>query len=378
MFTSPAIDVVGMAARLGHTGGYDRWRSRVRGLPEFGGELPVACLAEEIETPGTGQVCALVTSAGNPVLSTPNGARLERALARLDFMLSIDIYLNETTRHAHLILPPTFALERDHYDLAFTVVSVRNVARYSPPLFPRGADQRHDWEIYAELSARLEAGGWLRRGAARLAGVAARRLGPRAILEVGLRTGPHKLSLREVEAATHGLDLGPLEPRLPGALYTPGRRIRLVPDEYLRDLPRLEATLDGPPPALVLIGRRQLRSNNSWMHNAPRLVKGPDRCTLLMHPTDAAARGLAGGDRVRVRSRAGEVEAPLEVSDEMMPGVVSLPHGWGHYREGVRLGVAARHAGASLNDLTDELRVDPLGGTAAFSGVPVEVRPAAV
>ena len=382
MFPRPAADAVALATRLGQRGHFDKGRSRVRGLPEFGGEWPASTLAEEIETEGPGQIRALVTIAGNPVLSTPNGARLDRALDRLDFMVSVDPYRNETTRHAHLVLPPPSPLERDHYDLIFHVLAVRNTARYSPPLFPAPPGARQDWEILAGLARRLHA----RRKAPlaeRLTLAAASRLGPRGVLDLLLRTGPHGawrrggkgLSLAALEKAPHGVDLGPLAPALPEALETAGRRIALAPARLVADLERLRARVpaiaDGA--TLRLIGRRELRSNNSWMHNSERLVKGPERCTLLMHPDDARARGLAAGDRVEVRSRAGAVEVPLSVTAEMMPGVVSLPHGWGHSRAGVALSVAAARPGASLNDVTDELSVDALAGTAAFSGVPVDV-----
>jgi anaerobic selenocysteine-containing dehydrogenase len=372
MFTRPAADLVAFADRIGLRGRFDRGRSRVRGRPEFGGEWPVASLAEEIETPGEGQIRALVTAAGNPVLSAPNGARLDRALQGLDFMLSIDIYLNEATRHAHLILPPRFGLEQDHYDLVFNALAVRNTARYSPALFPRDPDTRYDWEILAGLSHRLARRRGL-RARALVAGAAA--LGPRRLLAWLLRTGPHRLSFKRLRREVHGLDLGPLEPCLPARLYTPGKRIALAPGRLLEDLPRLRASLDATPPALQLIGRRELRSNNSWMHNSERLGRGPERCTLLMHPHYAAARGLATDQLVSVSSRVGRVEAPLEVTDAVRPGVVSLPHGWGHLYEGTRLGVARRRPGASVNDVTDDAELDTLSGNAALNGVAVEVRP---
>jgi anaerobic selenocysteine-containing dehydrogenase len=391
MLTTPAIDILPLATRLGYDGGFGRWRSRVRGLPEFGGELPVAALAEEIETPGDGRIRALITSAGNPVLSTPNGARLDRALTGLDFMVSIDPYLNETTRHADVILPPTSPLERSHYDLALFAYAVRNVAKYSPPLFERRPDARHDWEICLALWSRLGLGGvpFGRRLGRAAAGVLG-RLGPEAVLEVALRTGPHGLrrgraglSLAKLRARPHGVDLGPLEPRLPGRLGTPDQRIKLAPPEYRADLPRLAARLaaaragaevaDGPAAPLALIGRRHLRSNNSWMHNSRRLVKGKPRCTLLIHPDDAAARGIATGDAVRLASRAGAIDVPAEVTDEIMRGVVSLPHGWGHDRPGTRLGVAHTVPGASVNDVTDETFLDTFSGTGALSGIAVTV-----
>jgi anaerobic selenocysteine-containing dehydrogenase len=379
MLTQPAADLVAMADRIGQRGSFDRRRSRVRGLPEFGGEWPVATLADEIEAPGESQVRALVTVAGNPVLSTPNGGRLDRALGGLDFMVSVDFYVNETTRHAHLILPPTFALERDHYDLAFHLLAVRNTAKYSPALFPRPADARHDWEILLELATRLQA---LRGRPVRAALTRAvlGRLGPSGLVAGLLRTGPHGagwwpfgrgLTLGKLKKAPHGIDLGPLQPCLPQRLRTRDGRLALAPQRFLDDLERLRAGI--PANGLVMIGRRHLRSNNSWMHNSERLVKGPDRCTLLMHPEDAASRGLSAGQRVTVTSRVGSVDVPLEVTEAMRAGVVCLPHGFGHARDGVRLAVARAHPGASANDLNDDQRVDGLCGTAAFSGTPVEV-----
>jgi anaerobic selenocysteine-containing dehydrogenase len=370
MFTTPAVDVEPLTRSIGFDLRFGRYRSRVRGLPEFGGELPVVTLAEEMDTPGPGQIRALVCSAGNPVLSTPNGPRLERALAKLEFFVAIDMYLNETTRHAHVILPPTSALEHSHYDLGLATLAVRNIAKYSPAVFERGPDQRHDAEICLELFSRL--------GLPKLVGRALRpllrRLQPEAVLELALRTGRYKLSLAKLRAAPHGLDLGALEPRLPGRLRTQDKRIALAPRFYLDDLPRLRARLaTANPHELVLIGRRQLRSNNSWCHNSPRLVKGKARCTLLIHPADAASRGIADGDTVELASKAGRIHVPAEVSDEIMPGVVSLPHGWGHDRAGTRTRVASASPGASVNDVTSEELYDPLSGNAALSGLTVEV-----
>jgi len=389
MFTHPAVE---LRAGLTGRGSYGRWRSRVRGLPEFGGELPVAALAEEITTPGEGQVRGLVTAAGNPVLSTPNGTNLEAALGQLDFMVSIDFYLNETTRHAHLILPPTAALEHDHYDLVFNLLAVRNVAKYSAKVFEAGEGTREDWQIYHALERRIYLGrGKTGGGKTTLRGRIERailgRLGPARLLDLLLRRGPYGagfrpgkegLSLKALRRQRHGIDLGALRPALPDALQTRERRIVLLPEALVADLPRLAARLDGAEEGaaerpLVLIGRRQVRGCNSWMHNYPRLMGGSDRCTLLMHPRDARDRGLVGAERVVVTSRVGRVELPLEVSDEIMPGVVSIPHGFGHDREGVRLTVASRHPGASINDLTDETRVDAVSGNAALSGVPVSV-----
>jgi anaerobic selenocysteine-containing dehydrogenase len=374
MFPTPAADLVAFSARMNDRGHFGVWKSRVRGLPEFGGELPAATMAEEIDTDGKGRIRALVTFAGNPVLSTPNGARLDRALSGLEYMVSIDVYRNETTRHASLILPTSFGFERDHYDLAFYALAVRNAARYVKALVPPPPGVRGDFEVLLDLALSVLRHGGGRPGALRKASLRATRLlGERRFLDLLLRFGPHKLSLRKLEASPHGIDLGPLQPGLSKRLKANGKRLQLAPAIYLGDLPRLEASLTGRADGLVLIGRRLLRSNNSWMHNSLRLVKGPPGWILLIHPQDAAARGLDEGDRARIQSRAGIVEAPVGVTDDVMAGVVSLPHGWGHSREGAALSVAKAHAGESLNDLTDEQLVDALCGNAAFSGVPVTV-----
>lgn len=386
MFTRPAFDLVALGASPGGRGAYARHRTRVSHLPDFGGEFPVAALAEEILTPGEGRIRALVTSAGNPVLSTPNGGQLERALPELEFMVSIDFYLNETTRHAHLILPPTFALERDHYDVIFNALAIRNTARYSPPLFERPANARHDHEIFAALADGLEARDTPRHKT-RIALWRDRWLTPRRVLALGLRFGPYGarwnpfgdgLSLRALRRKPHGVDLGPLEPCLPQRLRTGDRKIVLAPDVLLADLERLHTRraeiLARSDDTLLLIGRRDPRTNNSWLHNSARLVKGPRRCTLRMHPIDAERRSLTDGAVVEVRSRTGALRLPLEVSDEMRPGVVCIPHGWGHGRAEVRLRVARMHAGVSLNDITDEQFLDALSGNAALNGVPVTVR----
>lgn len=379
MFTRPAFDIVDFATRIGMRGHFGAWRSRVRGLPEFGGELPVATMAEEIDVEGKGQLKALVTSCGNPVLSTPNGARLERALPKLDFMASVDVYVNETTRHADVILPPTWALEHDHYDLALHALAIRNTAKYSRAVFERGDDQRHDWEIFEALSARLEGDA----PAARLTHFVMSKAGPRTILDLGLRWGPwgHRrrdgqpaVTLSALEAAPHGVDLGALTPCFPERIGHRSRRIELAPRLLLDDLDRALASMRAAPEdGLLLIGRRQLRGNNSWMHNSERLVKGRDRCTLLMHPSDAEARAITEKSRVRVEGVVGAIEVAVELTDSVMEGVVSLPHGFGHDRDGVELRVASAHAGASMNDVVDDGQVDALSGNAVLSGVPVRV-----
>jgi anaerobic selenocysteine-containing dehydrogenase len=386
MFTNPAFDPLSAPESLAPRGSFGRFHSRVRKLPEFSGELPVAALAEEILTEGKGQIKALVTFAGNPALSTPNGRELDRALASLEFMVAIDFYINETTRHAHIILPPTSALERGHYDLAFHILSIRNTSRFSPPLFKPGDDTRHDWQILLELQTRMDHNGV----AGRLKREFGKRFfGPERLLDLGLRFGPYGarlnpfstgLTLRKLKKAQHGIDFGPLQPCLPDRLRTADKQIDLAPEVLVKDLARVkERLLDAEPLSnghLLLIGRRQLRGNNSWMHNYQRLVKGnpaKPACSILMHPTDAANRDLIAGQNVRVRSRVGSVVLPLEITEEIMPGVVSIPHGWGHDRTGNHLAVAQQHAGQSINDLTDDQAIDAVCGTAAFNGTSVTV-----
>jgi len=367
--TEPAVDLVETTSG-GH---FDRWKSRVSGLPEYGGELPVSALAEEMLTPGDGQVRALVTVAGNPVLSTPNGQRLEQALAGLEFMLSVDFYINETTRHADLILPPTAPLEHDHYDSTFNLLAVRNVTRFNAPVFARPEGALHDWEIFVGLA---------RAFAARTGVELKPTLPPEQMIDFALRQGPHgerserRLSLAVLRDHPHGLDLGPLRPNLEARLKTADRQINAAPAQLLADLPRFAEATPAPADQLLLIGRRHVRSNNSWMHNYHRLVKGKPRHQLLMHPQDLSRRGLLDGQRVKVRSRVGEVEVEVLASEDMMPGVVSLPHGWGHGRPGVQLAIARAQPGASANDLTDERQLDALSGNAALNGVPVQVEAA--
>jgi anaerobic selenocysteine-containing dehydrogenase len=372
MLTTPAVDVVSTLSRLGLRGSYDRWRSRVRNLPEFGGELPVATLADEIETPGPGRIRGLITIAGNPVLSTPNGRRLDRALASLEHMVAVDPYLNETTRHAHVILPPTPPLSQGHYDLALLAFAVRNVAKYSEPVVARRASERDDWEILSELSGRIFAPPVLRAAVVR----ALRVLRPERILDLLLRIGPYRLSLARLRQRPHGVDLGPLEPgRVIRSTATPGKKIDIAPADFVREArDRLLDDASGAASGdLLLVGRRQLRSNNSWLHNSHRLVKGRPQCTLLIHQDDAALRDLASGDLACVESSAGRLTAAVEVTDAIMPGVVSLPHGWGHDRDGTRLTVAHQFPGVSVNDVTSEFDVDTLSGTAAFNGLAVSV-----
>ena len=360
-----AIPVTGAGTSPGLHG---RWRSRVRGLPEFAGELPVSAMAEEILTPGEGQVRALLTVAGNPVLSTPDGRNLDRALSGLDFMLSIDIYINETTRHANLILPPASPLTQFHYDLVFNAFAVRRVARLNRPIRSRSEDERADWEIVNGVGAAY----------ARAAGKPWTSLAePRQMIAEGLARGESGIGIEDLEAAPHGLDLGPLRPSLLRRLQTPNGRIQAAAPALLAELHRLAGELRTPDRAqLKLIGRRDVRSNNSWMHNAPRLVKGKPRHQLLMHPADLATRQLVSGTRVIIESRVGAIETDVLACDSLMPGVACLPHGFGHGGSGTRQVRAARVEGASYNDLTDPLALDGACGNAALNGLEIEVRPA--
>ncbi|WP_329387437.1 molybdopterin oxidoreductase family protein [Streptomyces sp. NBC_01351] len=390
-----------------------RWHSRVSGHPEVKSELPTAALAEEMETPGEGRIRALIAIAANPVLSAPDGDRLDRALAGLDFMVSIDPYLNETSRHAHVVLPPPPPSQSAHHDFAFNGFAIRNQARYTRAAVPLETDRIDECEIHARLvlavsgmhgAAGPDAVDELAiqstlaketadphsplhgQDPARLAGLLTGESGPERRLDLMLRLGPYgerfgaetkgeRLSLDRLLAYPHGIDLGPLRPRLPGVLKTRSGRIELLPDPIAAELPRLRAALADRPDALVLVGRRHLRSNNSWLHNVPALTGGSNRCTLQVHPEDAARLGLTDGGRARITADGGSLEVPVEVTDAVRTGVVSLPHGWGHDRAGARLSVASVVPGANVNQLLDGTRLDPLSGTAVLNGFPVELTP---
>ncbi len=423
LFTQPAIDLVELGAMSGQKGHFGKRHSRVKGLPEFAGEYPASTMADEILTPGEGQIRSFVTVAGNPVLSSPNGRRLDEALGGLDFMVSVDYYLNETTCHADVILPPTAALERSHYDLIFSMFAVRNVAKYSEALFEAGPDTRHDWQILLELAHRLEK---RRKGGrlplrAELGWRTFKQIGPDPILDLLLRAGPYGadmgrvrgllqpavdlvmdilpqrhplrglaklsplnrhwqelpkgLSLSALKENPNGVDLGPLQPSLPERLFTRDGRINLAPRRYLEDLGRLHDLLKTPADTeLQLIGRRHVRSNNSWMHNSQRLVKGKDRCTLMIHPRDASRLGLQTTDAAGISADDRQIVLPVEITEDIMPGVVSIPHGWGHDREGTGQSVAAAHAGASINDVLSDGDIDPLSGTSVLNGQSVTVK----
>ena len=370
LFTRPAMDQVVNT----NPGGFGRFASRGRGLPEFNYELPAATMVDEIRTEGEGQIRLMFTGAGNPVLSTPNGRALDEALEEVDFMISVDPALNETTRHADVILPPTSPLEHDHYDIAFHNLAIRNTARYSPAVFDKPEGAMHDWEIFSELGARV---------AARFNLEPMPTYPPDRMVDAALKSGPYgehtdwQLSIDKLKAHPSGIDLGPLEPSCPERLQTPNQRIQLAIPEVLADIERFVKDTDVAGDHYRLIGRRHVRDNNSWMHNHHRLMKGKPRCQLLMHPDDVAKEGWQSGMVVTIESRVGAIDAELAASDEMMPGVVSLPHGYGHGLAGTRSEVASRHAGVSCNDITDEQFVDQLSGNAAVNGVSVRLSAAA-
>jgi anaerobic selenocysteine-containing dehydrogenase len=378
-----------------------RRKSRVSGAPEVLGEFPMSCLAEEIQTPGEGQVKALISVSSNPALSSPNGPRLSAALDQLEFMVSVDIYLNETTRHADVILPGTSPLEDSHYDVAFSQLSYRNQARYSQPVFPRSAGQPEEWQVMLRLIGIIQGKGAvadidriddellmddLRHTAGPHADgifkAVSHRRGVDRLLDMGLRTGPYGdqfgakpcgLNLDKVQAAEGGIDLGALEPRIPEVLRTPSGKIEIAPAMLIDDLKRAAADLQRSAPELVIVGRRQLHGNNSWMHNLPVLAKGAAQCIALVNPADAVRLGLEDGGSARIAHDGRAIEVEVEISDEMMPGVVSLPHGWGHDQPGSQLSVAGANPGGNLNALMDENRRDPLSGNAVLSGVEVQM-----
>lgn len=387
-----------------------RWHSRVKGFPEVLGELPIATLADEIETPGDGQVRALVTVAGNPVVSGPDARRIDKALSTLDFMVSVDFYLNETTRHAHVILPPPGPLSVSHADIFIYRSAVRNVAHYSPPVLRAAPDHPDKWEILLKLAmiasgqgskadptvlddliidmavksavsdeSSIVAG----RDPAELLQDLSRRNGPERLLDLMLRTGmygdgfgatPGGLSMDRLEDHPHGIDLGPIEPAMPAIVLTPSAKIELAPQLLVADLERLEATAKQSTDQFLMIGRRHIRSCNSWMHNIASLMKGDNRCSLMIHPDDARKLGLSPDRSARITTKTGSVVVPVEISADIMPGVVSLPHGWGHDHEDLRMSVARAHSGVNSNILIESM-VDPLSGNAVLFGFPVSISP---
>jgi anaerobic selenocysteine-containing dehydrogenase len=378
---------------------FGRWRTRVRGAKEVLGQTPVSCMAEEIATPGDGQLKALITVAGNPVLSTPGGDKLDEVLPMLDAMISVDLWLNETTRHADVILPGLSALEQAHHDDLVLQFAIHSIANYSAPVFDPG-DRPHEWEILIRLTGlctgtpaedvnvgAIDDGYFdylaFTRG---LDGATLRKLydhgGPERMLDLTLRTGPFGdrygenpggLTLDMLKANPNGIDFGPMVSQLPDVLGTPDKKIRLAPPYLLDDLSRLAARMERPAEPLVLVSRRHLRSNNTWMHNVPALMKGKDRCTLLIHPDDAARCGVADDDVVTVKSAAGEIKVPVEITSAIKPGVVSMPHGWGHGKPGTRMSVANDSPGANTNALSPPTFIDEPSGNGALNGIPVTI-----
>ncbi len=406
MFARPAawsVTDLPMPGLEGGVANFGRWRTRVRGAPEVLGHVPVSCLAEEIATPGPGQIRALITVAGNPVLSTPAGDRLDEALPTLDCMISVDNWLNETTRHAHVILPGLSPLEQPHHDDLIWGFAVGSAANYSPPIFPPADGRPEEWEILIRLAgaclgesadqvdvAAIDDGFFdVLASTKGFDGAALRprydRGGPERMLDLTLRTGPFGdrygeapdgLTLDLLKEQPHGVDLGPNVACIEQVLTTGSGKVELTPPYITADVPRLAKRLDRPPVDLVLISRRDLRSNNSWMHNVPVLMKGKPRFTLLVHPDDAARYGIADGDLVTVTSEAGAIDVPAEVTDGIRPGVASLPHGWGHDKPGTRLSVARDHPGANSNVLAPGTFIDEISGNAAVNGIPITVAPA--
>ncbi|WP_152531425.1 molybdopterin-dependent oxidoreductase [Mycobacterium sp. UM_CSW] len=402
MFPKPAAWSITTQPLPGLEGGlpeFGRWRTRVRGAKEVLGQAPVSCMAEEIATPGEGQLKALITVAGNPVLSTPGGDKLDEVLPMLEAMISVDLWLNETTRHADVILPGLSPLEQPHHDDLILLFAIHSIANYSAPVFDPG-DRPHEWEILIRLTglctgtpaedvdvAAIDDGFFdylaFTQG---VDGAEIRKLydhgGPERMLDLTLRTGPFGdqygknpggLTLDMLKANPNGIDFGPMVPQLPDILGTPDKKIRLAPQYLLDDLPRLAARMERPAEPLVLVSRRHLRSNNTWMHNVPALMKGKDRCTLLIHPDDAARCGVSDGDIVTVKSAAGEIKVPVEVTDTIKPGVVSMPHGWGHGKPGTRMSVANGSPGANTNVLSPPTFLDEPSGNGALNGIPVTI-----
>jgi anaerobic selenocysteine-containing dehydrogenase len=423
MFTKPAADLVEVSTFLGEQGSVNSFQSK-SGLPEFSGELPANTMADQIEIEGPNQIKAMFMIAGNPVLSSPNSNRLDKAFAGLDFMVSVDSYLNETSKHADVILPSSSHLEQSHYDVALNMIAVRNVAKYSPPLFKPAKNTKHDWEIILEIARRLQPTGLLDTLKTEARYQTLKRLGPDGVLDLLLRVGPYGtqipgtsqigafiidtiqdifppghilrraldvgpygpqnrglskgLCVASLMNYPHGVDLGSLQSSLPERLFTQNKRIKLVPPSYSADMPRLRKFMEQASSAanadtLSMIGRRDVRSNNSWMHNSKRLVKGKNRCTMQIHPDDAAKRKISNGEEVRISSKLGSIQIPAEITDDIMQGVVSVPHGWGHNHGDTQLSVASVRPGVNVNILLDDGFVDKLTGTSVLNGVPVQV-----
>jgi anaerobic selenocysteine-containing dehydrogenase len=385
MFTQSAADILPHSGR----GSIANFHSRVRGLPAFAGEFPVSALAEEILTEGEGQIKAMVIGADNPILTTPNGQQLDKAFEKLDFVVAVDFYITETSRHADIILPPVTALERDHYDIVFHNFAVRNSTKFSPAIFPPAETSKTDWQIYLGLAARLD----------NLNGLPTDRYQtlwqkePKGVVDDLLKSSHYRhedevLSIDLLIKNPHGIDLGPLQRDLPGAIFHNDKKINLSFDYFMADLTRLDKHFftserslglfkESNDGSLQLIGRRHLKTNNSWLHNSKRMVKGTNnglsRCTAQIHPDDADKHNIQDQQMIKVTSRVGQVSLPAEITEKIMPGVISIPHGWGHNKKGSQWQTAEQHAGVSVNDLTDEMVLDELSGNAVLNGVPVTI-----
>ncbi|HUM00530.1 MAG TPA: molybdopterin dinucleotide binding domain-containing protein, partial [Mycobacterium sp.] len=414
MFTTPAAPIdAGLPKGKGFEIG--RWKSRVSGQPEVGGMIPSSTMAEEMLTPGDGQVRAMITLMTNPLRSAANSAQIERAFAGLEFFVAVDFYINETTCHAHIILPTPSAAEQANYEIGLYLLSVRNVAKWSWPAVPAPSGTPETWQVLSNISARLmglagmpeqaiddfilrkfaegavdEQCPWAGLTVDEVVEKVDGGIGPERITDMLLRVGPYGdgfgrrpdgLTLAKLQAAAHGIDLGPLQPRLREVINTVSGVIELAPATMINDVPRLRAHMAAragtPGNGMVLIGRRDLRCSNSFMHNLPALMKGRDRCTLQISRQDAGRMDLTDGSPARITSRVGSLVAPVEVTDDLLPGVVSLPHGWGHDVADARLSVAKAHAGVNTNVLTDNQAYDVASGTAVLSGTPVSVEPLA-
>ena len=382
MFTSPAFDTLGNSQTKGH---YNKGQSRVRNLPEFAGEYPAVTMADEMLVKGEGQIRAMVTSAGNPILSVPGGEKLDRAFSGLEFMVSIDFYINETTRHADIILPPAFNLNGPHFDVVFNIFAVRDVVKYSNPVFPKEPGTKYDWEIFMGLEKRVAQKNG--RKYSKVNHFLSKKFGPEWLLDLGIRIGEYGslkslfkwngLTLSKVKKQVHGVDLGPLKPRFPKRLFTSDKKIDLAPSIFIDDLKRVISNVaqSNANGSLTLIGRRQLRSNNSWMHNCPSLMSGRDRFLILMNPLDAQKKSIADGQKVRVKTSNAQIELEAKLSEEMMPGVISIPHGWGHEGKGTQQKIALENKGGNLNALGDDLAIDPVSGNADLHIRNVKVYP---
>ena len=382
MFTSPAFDTLGNSQTKGH---YNKGQSRVRNLPEFAGEYPAVTMADEMLVKGEGQIRAMVTSAGNPILSVPGGEKLDRAFSGLEFMVSIDFYINETTRHADIILPPAFNLNGPHFDVVFNIFAVRDVVKYSNPVFPKEPGTKYDWEIFMGLEKRVAQKNG--RKYSKVNHFLSKKFGPEWLLDLGIRIGEYGslkslfkwngLTLSKVKKQVHGVDLGPLKPRFPKRLFTSDKKIDLAPSIFIDDLKRVISNMahSNANGSLTLIGRRQLRSNNSWMHNCPSLMSGRDRFLILMNPLDAQKKSIADGQKVRVKTSNAQIELEAKLSTEMMPGVISIPHGWGHEGKDTQQRIALENKGGNLNALGDDLAIDPVSGNADLHIRNVKVYP---